>query len=155
MYYGPRKRVEELNAPSKEIDIVANANKIVAELQEQINDILKEHYKERIAERQANKRLQEYVTTLTQVVKLQTTVLEKQLGRKRYAERFLCTVKNCVLREPPIGTYKTSDSDADVDRIMDRIHKLQEDELKEMDSVDSNINNVGNVVGNEYEGSEV
>lgn len=37
--------------------------------------------------------------------------IKRQVNRKRYAERLLCTVKECTLRTPPLGTFKSEDEE--------------------------------------------
>ena len=40
-------------------------------------------------------------------------MLTRQVSRKKYAETHLCTVVDCTLRKPPLGTYKSDDDNLD------------------------------------------
>ena len=38
--------------------------------------------------------------------------LKRQIGRKKYAERRICTVLDCTLRQPPFGSFTSEDGDS-------------------------------------------
>lgn len=107
LYYKPRKKLEDLNANAKQIDVANEAMKTLNDVQTRLREAFVE------------------INGLWEIVRLQTRVLEKQINRKEYAESHLCKVINCKLREPEFGTYKTSNSDEEMMQVMERIKKLQ------------------------------
>lgn len=123
LYYKPRKKMEDLNVNDKQINVVDQAMKTLVEVQTQLTGAIIEIG-----------RLTGEIGILTesdgelwQIVRLQTRVLEKQIPRKQYAESNICTVADCELRIPPIGTYKTGNSDKEMEEVMIKIRKLQDD----------------------------
>lgn len=37
--------------------------------------------------------------------------LKRQIGRKKFAEKHICTVIDCTLRQPPLGAFASDDDD--------------------------------------------
>ena len=116
VYFKPRNKIEHLNVSDKQINVSNEAMKALNEVYRQLNENLIEIGKLRVSSGE-----------LWEIVRLQTSVLERQINRKEYAESNICTDDKCSVRTPPIGTYKTSNSDAEMTQVMDRIKKLQEE----------------------------
>ncbi|BEG98097.1 hypothetical protein [Bacteroides sedimenti] len=55
----------------------------------------------------SNKQLTYSTTSQQRQIKGLTAVVKKLVGSKDYAERHLCLVKDCTLRKPELGTYRT------------------------------------------------
>lgn len=122
IYYKPRSKIEQLSVSNKQLDVANEAMETLVRVQKQ----LKANIDEIGILRESDSELWLIVGWLSEVV-------DKQISRKEFAESNICTVAECELRVPPLGTYKTGNSDADMKMIMEKIKKLQDNKKKQAD----------------------
>ena len=116
VYRKYRKKSEKLEPDRKEIEVADaarqnayNSQLEVGEWHQKVNELYDKtsEMKSEIGE------LKSQLDDNRRVIDEIQEMLTRQVGRKKYAESHLCTVVDCVLRTPPLGSYKSDDDSLD------------------------------------------
>lgn len=109
VYRKYRKKLEKLEPDKKDVDVADmarlnayNAQIEVGEWHAKVNELY-----DKTSEMKAE--IGELKSQLDEI----QGMLTRQVSRKKYAETHLCTVVDCTLRKPPLGTYKSDDDNLD------------------------------------------
>ena len=127
--YRSAKKVENLTANEKDITVTDTSLVTLKNVSEQLGDahILMGVMRKDIAKQDLI--IHNFRNTIFKLKK----IVDTQIGLKEFAEANICLVKDCELRTPPNGIYKSSSNK----RLLDAIQK----ELEEDGECDNDSNN--------------
>lgn len=135
VFFRYRRKSEKLKPQNEGMDIADKASKYAESVMDEVG---KWHEKVNALYEESGKMKQEitelkYLLDMNgrKIAGIQET-LRRQIGRKKYAEKHICTVLDCKLRQPPFGSFTSEDGDA-IERYVNlnnRVRKGRNNEQK-------------------------
>lgn len=115
VFFRYRKKSEKLKPQDEGMDIVDKATKKTELLVDEVgkwHDKVNQLYNESVEMRKEIGDLKYQVLEQNRKISGVQDTLKRQIGRKKYAERRICTVLDCTLRRPPFGSFTSEDGDS-------------------------------------------
>lgn len=140
-FFKSKRKVENLTADAKEVEVAKDAMALVGDIQKQLKDRIANDDNLRIQIEEYQKRLNNQDLSISQMrVNMITLVdiIDRQIGRKKYAESNICTMFDCDLRTPPRGTYRSSSDTKVVEDLKAKLKKGLKEEAVNDDESDIN-----------------
>jgi len=113
IFHRYRKKSERLKPKREDIDIAditrksaEEAMEEVAKWHQKVNDLLDNSLE---MKKEINELKYQVDENNRKVTGIQST-LKRQIGKKKFAEKNICLVTKCKLREPPLGTFTSEDN---------------------------------------------
>lgn len=116
VFFRYRKKSEKLKPQNEGLDIADKASKNAESLLDEVgkwHDKVNQLYEESGKMKQEISELKYQLSQNDRKLTGIQETLRKQIGRKKYAERHICTVLDCTLRRPPLGTFTSEDGDVE------------------------------------------
>lgn len=130
LFYKQKKKLEHLNVKDKDIDVAVKAVANYNMLNEQIEKAYEKIKKlgEKLDESTEVIVSQNHkIIVMENRIEILIEIAERQIELKEYAESHLCTVVECKLREPPMGTYRSSSDKGVLKDLLVQLRKKEEE----------------------------
>ena len=144
-FFKSKKKVENLTANAKDVEVAKDAIALVAEVQNQLKESIQNDSKLRAQISKYQIRLNSQGRSISEMRSSMITlaeIIETQTGRKMYAESNICTMFECDLRTPPRGTYRSSNDTKVVENLITKLNKgLKEETVNVTEVANEQSNN--------------
>lgn len=138
-FYKSKKKVENLTADGKEVEVAKDAMQLVKDVQSQLKESIQNQDTLRKQVHNYQNRLNSQGRSISEMrgnMIILAEITEKQIERKKYAESNICTFVDCDMRTPPIGTYRSSSDSMVIEDLMSKLKKGLKEEKVSEDSVE-------------------
>lgn len=121
IFFKQRAAIENLNVNEKDVQVSALALEVVRKAEEhlsgkydkivELEKIIQENNQIITMHAQKQKEMDYIIKEHERKIRGMNQAIKRQVNRKKYAERLLCTKEDCILRLPPLGTYRSDDDE--------------------------------------------
>ena len=116
VFHKYRKKSEKMKPQREGVDITDTAMKYAKEAMDEVgkwHDKVNELYEKSSNMKKEISDLKYQVGEQDRKIAGVQDTLKRQIGRKKFAEKHICTVVDCTLRQPPLGAFASDDDDMD------------------------------------------